>query len=230
MEAKKDTEPRVTDELANQSKQSGAGTEESKERGADAEKTMREKQSKPPQSQVNHAACKVPVEAEYLKQRKWESFSRNSPWALGEQLYQNTPRSGCLHLPVEGLRHRQKAATRRRKIEFLITWDRNDGPGLVKRRLQVLPVMVQQGIDSPAIQFDALPSEGQVNHAAFEAGFFNFRFSSFVGATEPFPWWRFKTPVFCDVDPPMAGVNRHLPPRIGVSEHSAGESYQDLGL
>jgi len=44
-EAKKDAERRVTDELANQPKQNGAGTEESKERRADAEKTLRDKKT-----------------------------------------------------------------------------------------------------------------------------------------------------------------------------------------
>jgi hypothetical protein len=42
-EAKKDAERRVTDELANQPKQNGAGTDESKEKRADAEKTLRDK-------------------------------------------------------------------------------------------------------------------------------------------------------------------------------------------
>ena len=44
-EAKKDAERRVTDELANQPKQKGTGTEESKERRADAEKTLRDKKA-----------------------------------------------------------------------------------------------------------------------------------------------------------------------------------------
>jgi hypothetical protein len=42
-EAKRDAERRVSDELANQPKQNGAGTEESKERRADAEKTLTDK-------------------------------------------------------------------------------------------------------------------------------------------------------------------------------------------
>jgi hypothetical protein len=41
-EAKKDAERRISDELANQPKQNGAGTEESKERRADAEKALRD--------------------------------------------------------------------------------------------------------------------------------------------------------------------------------------------
>ena len=44
-EAKKDAERRVSDELANQPKQNGAGTEESKERRADAEKTLTDKKT-----------------------------------------------------------------------------------------------------------------------------------------------------------------------------------------
>ena len=44
-EAKKDAERRVSDELANQPKQDGAGTEESKERRADAEKTLKDKKT-----------------------------------------------------------------------------------------------------------------------------------------------------------------------------------------
>jgi hypothetical protein len=42
-EAKRDAERRVSDELANQPKQNGAGTEESKVRRADAEKTLKDK-------------------------------------------------------------------------------------------------------------------------------------------------------------------------------------------
>jgi hypothetical protein len=41
-EAKKDAEQQVTDELANQPKQNGAGTEESKQRRADAEKKLKD--------------------------------------------------------------------------------------------------------------------------------------------------------------------------------------------
>ena len=41
-EAKKDAERRISDELANQPKQIGAGTEESKERRADAEKKLKD--------------------------------------------------------------------------------------------------------------------------------------------------------------------------------------------
>jgi hypothetical protein len=44
-EAKKDAERRVTDELANQPKQNGTGTEESKEKRADAEKTLRDEKT-----------------------------------------------------------------------------------------------------------------------------------------------------------------------------------------
>jgi hypothetical protein len=44
-EAKKDAERRVTGELANQPKQNGAGTEESKERRPDAEKTLKDKKT-----------------------------------------------------------------------------------------------------------------------------------------------------------------------------------------
>jgi hypothetical protein len=44
-EAKKDAERRITDELANQPKQNGAGTEESKEKRADAEKRLRDKKT-----------------------------------------------------------------------------------------------------------------------------------------------------------------------------------------
>jgi hypothetical protein len=44
-EAKRDAERRVSDELANQPKQNGAGTEESKERRADAEKTLTDKKT-----------------------------------------------------------------------------------------------------------------------------------------------------------------------------------------
>ena len=39
-EAKKDAEQQVSDELANQPKQNDAGTEQSKERRADAEKKL----------------------------------------------------------------------------------------------------------------------------------------------------------------------------------------------
>jgi hypothetical protein len=39
-EAKKDAEQQVSEELANQPKQNGAGTEESKGRRADAEKAL----------------------------------------------------------------------------------------------------------------------------------------------------------------------------------------------
>ncbi len=42
---KKDAEKRISDELANQPKQNGAGTEESKERRADAEKTLKDKKT-----------------------------------------------------------------------------------------------------------------------------------------------------------------------------------------
>jgi hypothetical protein len=41
-EAKKDAEQQVSDELANQPKQNGAGTEESKGRRADAEKKLKD--------------------------------------------------------------------------------------------------------------------------------------------------------------------------------------------
>jgi hypothetical protein len=44
-EAKKDAERRVTEELANQPKQNGAGTDQSKERRADAEKTLMDKKN-----------------------------------------------------------------------------------------------------------------------------------------------------------------------------------------
>jgi hypothetical protein len=41
-EAKKDAEQKVSEELANQPKQNGAGTEESKDRRADAEKKLKD--------------------------------------------------------------------------------------------------------------------------------------------------------------------------------------------
>jgi hypothetical protein len=41
-EAKKAAEQQVSDELANQPKQNGAGTEESKDRRADAEKKLKD--------------------------------------------------------------------------------------------------------------------------------------------------------------------------------------------
>jgi hypothetical protein len=41
-EAKKDAERQVSDELANQPKQNGAGTEESKGKRADAEKKLKD--------------------------------------------------------------------------------------------------------------------------------------------------------------------------------------------
>jgi hypothetical protein len=41
-EVKKDAERQVSEELANQPKQNGAGTEESKERRADAEKKLKD--------------------------------------------------------------------------------------------------------------------------------------------------------------------------------------------
>jgi hypothetical protein len=41
-EEKKDAEQQVSDELANQPKQNGAGTEESKDRRADAEKKLKD--------------------------------------------------------------------------------------------------------------------------------------------------------------------------------------------
>jgi hypothetical protein len=41
-EAKKDAEQQVSEELANQPKQNGAGTEESKDRRADAEKKLKD--------------------------------------------------------------------------------------------------------------------------------------------------------------------------------------------
>jgi hypothetical protein len=44
-ESKKDAERRVSDELANQPKQNGAGTEESKERRADAERALKDKKT-----------------------------------------------------------------------------------------------------------------------------------------------------------------------------------------
>jgi hypothetical protein len=47
-EAKRDAERRVSDELANQPKQNGAGTGESKERRADAEKTLTDKKTEAP--------------------------------------------------------------------------------------------------------------------------------------------------------------------------------------
>ena len=40
-EAKKDAEQQVSEELANQPKQNGAGTEEAKDRRADAEKKLK---------------------------------------------------------------------------------------------------------------------------------------------------------------------------------------------
>jgi hypothetical protein len=45
-EAKKDAEQQVSEELANQPKQNGAGTEESKERRAEAEKKLNETRTK----------------------------------------------------------------------------------------------------------------------------------------------------------------------------------------
>ena len=44
-EVKKEEERRVSDELANQPKQNGAGIEESKERRADAEKTLKDEKT-----------------------------------------------------------------------------------------------------------------------------------------------------------------------------------------
>lgn len=41
-EAKKDAEQQVSEELANQPKQNGAGTEESKDRRAEAEKKLKD--------------------------------------------------------------------------------------------------------------------------------------------------------------------------------------------
>jgi hypothetical protein len=41
-EAKKDAERQVSEELANQPKQNGAGTEESKDRRAEAEKKLKD--------------------------------------------------------------------------------------------------------------------------------------------------------------------------------------------
>jgi hypothetical protein len=41
-EAKKDAEQQVSDELANQPKQNGAGTEQSKDRRADAESKLKD--------------------------------------------------------------------------------------------------------------------------------------------------------------------------------------------
>jgi hypothetical protein len=45
-EAKKDAERQVSDELASQPKRNGAGTEESKERRADAEKKLTDTQTR----------------------------------------------------------------------------------------------------------------------------------------------------------------------------------------
>jgi hypothetical protein len=46
--AKKDAEQQVSDELANQPKQNDSGTEESKERRADAEKKLMEIRAREP--------------------------------------------------------------------------------------------------------------------------------------------------------------------------------------
>jgi hypothetical protein len=90
---------------------------------------------------------------------------------LGEQLYQlRSALDACIYQSAV-YATRSDPPPREEKLEFPITWDRDEWPGLKKRKLQGLPVTIQQGIESvQPFKSTHLHPKDQVKHIGRSLG------------------------------------------------------------